>query len=226
MQREEIKQALGRQAAQLVEDGMCVGLGSGSTAACFIQALAERVAGGLSLTAIASSSESAAQAMAGGIPLIPMDQVEHIDLTVDGADEVDPAHHLIKGGGGALVREKILADSSQRVVILVDETKLVSHLGARPLPVEILPFCYRTTLHRLHGIGYVGTLRQIDHRPVVTDNGNYLYDLAPCPYFRPMEDHARMIAVTGVVETGFFFNLPLEVWVGYADGRIVYKERR
>ncbi len=224
MQQEEIKQALGRQAAQLVEDGMCVGLGSGSTAAYFIRSLIDRVAGGLSIQAVASSSQSAAQARAGGIPLMELDQVHWIDLTVDGADEVDPSNSLIKGRGGALLREKILAYSSRRVVILVDETKLVPYLGSCPLPVEILPFCYPTTLQRLRDKGYVGSLRKHNKELLTTDNGNYLYDLAPRPYFQPLDDHHSIAEIVGVVETGFFCNLPIEVWVGYHDGNIVLKE--
>ncbi len=223
----EIKKTLGTEAAQIVKEGMNIGLGTGSTAACFIESLIERRRSGINFSAVSSSTKSMEQAQAGGIPTLSIDSFTTLDLTVDGADEIDLHGRMIKGGGGALVREKILATSSRRLVILVDESKLVEHLGRFGLPLEIIPFGFCATVEKIQKLGYLGKLRlKNDGSPYITDNGNWIYDLSyPKIFTVPEEDHEKLIQIPGVVETGFFLNLPLEVLIGYHDGtmkKVVY----
>lgn len=223
----EIKQAVGQKAASLVKEGMIVGLGTGSTAAFFIESLIEHVKEGLKITAVSSSIRSSEMAKNGGIPVIGMNEVTKIDLTVDGADEIDPLNRLIKGAGGALVREKILASTSEQMVVIADESKLVSHLGKCGLPVEILPFGYKATIDKLVRLGYTGTLRKNpkDTSLYITDNGNYIFDIhSPDSFLHPEEDNARIINIPGVVDTGFFFNLATSVLVGYSDGTVEFRK--
>lgn len=216
MNQKEIKKALGAKAAQLVEEGMLVGLGSGSTSACFIESLGLRCQNGLKITAVSSSIASMELAKRFGIPVLDMEKVTSIDLTIDGADEIDPQKRLIKGGGGAHVREKIVASSSKKMVVIADETKLVQVLGNFGLPVEILPFGARATAHKLQALGYEGKWR-----PGLTDNGNLLYDIhTPKLFLSPEKMHEQIIHTPGVVDTGFFFNLATTLLIGYADGRI------
>lgn len=220
--QKEIKRALGKQAASFVQDGMLVGLGTGSTAACFIDSLIARCKEGLKIHAVSSSFRSMEQARIGGIPVLEMNNVTSIDLTVDGADEIDPARRMIKGGGGAHVREKIVASSSREMLVLVDESKLVSILGKCGLPVEILPFGVQATLSKLRAMGYDGSLRKKEDKTVyVSDNGNYIFDIHSPTFFpHPENDNERLIKTPGVIDTGFFFNLATKVLVGYADGRV------
>lgn len=224
----DLKKAVGAKSAQLVQEGMLVGLGTGSTANFFIESLIERCQKGLNITAVSSSVRSLEKAKAGGIPVLPMDAVTKIDLTVDGADEVDPQFRLIKGGGGALLREKIIASTSEKMVVIVDESKLVDQLGQFGVPVEIIPFGFQATVAKLSARGYEGKQRlQADGSPYVTDNGNHIYDLhTPARFPSPEKDHDQIINVPGVVETGLFFNLPLQVLVGYSDGRVEFFDGR
>lgn len=217
-----MKRAVGLAAAQLVHQGMLVGLGTGSTAACFIDSLISRVRQGLKITAVATSEKSAQRALQGGIHVIDINTVTTIDLTVDGADEIDPEKRMIKGGGGALLREKIIATSSSEMVVIVDETKCVKRLGNAKLPVEIVSFGYNTTIHRIEQLGYQGGLRPAnDGRPYVTDNGNYIYDIH-CEQLltSPETDHQRLIALAGVVETGLFFQVAGRLIVGRTNGQV------
>lgn len=221
----EIKRMLGAKAAMFVQDGMCVGLGTGSTATYFIESLIERVRVGLSISAVASSNASLKQAQKGGIPTSDFSQITSIDLTVDGADEVDPQKRLIKGKGGALTREKIVAAASKRTLIIVDASKMVQTLGRVGLPIEILPFGYRFTLQHLQKAGYEGTLRLQGTTPYVTDNGNYIYDIhTPQCFNNPEASHHSIIEIPGVIETGFFFNLASSILIGYPNGVIELKE--
>lgn len=218
----ELKKAVGMKAAGLVEDGMLVGLGTGSTASFFIKSLIERCRAGLKITAVSSSVRSLEMAKDGGIPVLSMDDVTSIDLTIDGADEVDPNFRLIKGGGGALLREKIIASTSKQMVVIVDESKLVNVLGKFGLPVEIVPFGYNATIAKIKRAGYEGSLRKKQDGSVyLTDNGNFIYDIhAPNSFPEPEKDHDMIINIPGVVETGFFFNLPLRLLVGRKDGSV------
>lgn len=223
--QEEIKRELGKQAADLVEEGMLVGLGTGTTATCFIESLIKRVQEGLKITAVSSSESSLQLAALGGIPVIDMKQVTEIDITIDSADEIDPKNRLIKGGGGALTREKIVASSSKKVVIIADESKLVKVLGHFGLPVEILPFGFLATIQKLQTFGYAGNIRKKkDNSLYLTDNGNYIFDVhIPDEFPNPENDHQQIVNIPGVVETGFFFNLASNVLVGYSNGKIAFR---
>jgi ribose 5-phosphate isomerase A len=214
------KKAAGQAAAELVQDGMLIGLGTGSTAAFFIEALSKKCKEGLKISAVATSEQSARQAQQLDIPLEDPETITSLDLTVDGADEIDPHKNMIKGGGGALLREKLLAQASQEMIVVVDESKLVEHLGTHPLPVEIVPFLYRSTLQRLANEGYQGVLRlNRDKDPYVTDNGNYIVDIHYSdPILNPIKEQERLKNITGVIETGLFFHLAGRVIIGYENG--------
>lgn len=219
----EIKKKAGFAAAELVENGMTVGLGTGSTASYFIERLIQRYHEGLQVRVVASSNSSAKLAQQGGIPILDINQVESIDLTVDGADEIDGLKRMIKGGGGALVREKIMASMSREMVVVVDESKLCSKLGAKKLPVEVIPFGTLATRHKLEKLGYEGEWRKNpDTTFYVTDNGNFIFDVMfNSLREHPEEDHLAMIQVPGIVETGLFFGLAGRVIIGFFDGKIV-----
>ncbi len=221
--KEIAKQAAGKAAAALIQPNMLVGLGTGSTAFYFIEALIERCrSNGLKISAVATSQASAAQATAGGIPLYDINRVTSLDITVDGADEIDHQKRMIKGGGGALLREKILASISREMVVIIDEDKLVDQLGVFPLPIEIVPFANQLTLYRVGKLGYQGAFRRTSKGELyVTDNGNYIIDITfPQGCQSPEHDQAILRALPGVIETGFFFNLAGRVIVGKANGTV------
>ena len=223
--QDDLKREVGEKAASLVEEGMLVGLGTGSTASFFIESLIKRVSGGLSISAVSSSKRSEQMARDGGINVLDINKVTSIDLTVDGADELDPQNRMIKGGGGALVREKIVASSSKQIVIIIDESKLVDVLGKFGLPVEILPFGYSATIHKLETHGYHGALRKKGSDLYITDNGNYIYDVhTPSTFADPKKDHDTIVNLPGVVDTGFFFDLPVKCLIGYQDGSVGWKK--
>ncbi len=214
------KKAAAEAAVDLIQDGMRVGLGTGSTSACFIKALAKKCKEGMQITAVATSLASENFARELGIPTVNIESVEGLDVTVDGADELDPSWNMIKGGGGALFREKLLAMSSQEMIVIVDESKCIAHLGKHPLPVEILPFGYTTTIRRMNGRGFFGFLRKnVSQVPFITDNGNYIYDIClDTPLLEPQKMHAELKEITGVLETGLFFNIAKRVVIGYKNG--------
>lgn len=214
------KMAAGKAAAELVQEGMLIGLGTGSTAFFFIEALGKRCREGLKISAVATSQQSSRQAQLAGIPIEDPDTITTLDLTIDGADEIDHHKNMIKGGGGALLREKLLAHSSREMVVIIDETKLVDQLGTFPVPVEIARFAYHTTLERLKSKGYYGILRLTrDNAFYITDNGNYIVDIQfNAPITAPIEIHESLKGITGVLETGLFFNVANRVVIGYLDG--------
>ncbi len=213
------KRAAAQAAAALVKEGMLVGLGTGSTAAEFIRALATRCQRGLHVQAIASSKESHALAQALGIPLLADCAVTRLDVTVDGADEIDGAKRLLKGGGGALLREKILATFSDEMIVIVDQTKIVQQIGNFPLAVEITPFCYTAILQRFTSLNLKHQLRQKKGRLVISDNGNYLVDCDVSSLKEQLvELDEELRTIPGVLETGLFLNLAGRVIIGYADG--------
>lgn len=222
---ERAKKAAAEQAASLIESGQIVGLGSGSTAHYFIESLGKRVKEGLAIETVASSTASANLAQQWGIPLKDIDQIPWIDLTVDGADEIDPLNRMIKGGGGAHVREKVLAAFSHQVVILVDETKLVDSVGTKKLPLEILKFGAEATRKKIEALSYQGDFRKDSNgRRLVTDNGNYLYDIAfSSPPKNPEEEEKKLSSLPGVIDTGFFFGYASFMLIGYKSGLV---ERR
>ena len=218
---EKFKQQAAAQAVELVESGMIVGLGSGSTATYAIDMLAKRVADGLNITAIATSEQSQQQAEKGGIHMTSFSQHEEIDLTIDGADQVEKGSlNLIKGLGGALLREKMVALASKQLVIIIDERKLVDHLGKKsPLPVEIIPFAWEITKSHTSKLFPKVTLRlNADKKPFVTDGGHYILDCQ----FDKIENVANLARglklLPGVVETGLFVNLANLVIVAGQNG--------
>ena len=225
MTADDQKRAAGEAAAQLVADGMTVGLGTGSTAAWFVRALAERVKGGLTVSACVPTSEAtAALARELGLPVIGLDEARRIDLTVDGADEIGPGLALIKGGGAALLREKLVWEASDRCVVIADAGKVVETLGAFALPIEVVAFGHRKTANRIldvlidHGVEMPPKLRAKDGQPVRTDGGNYIYDAACKAIDNPSALAADLKAVTGVVDHGLFLDLAEEALVGTDTG--------
>ncbi len=225
MSTDLIKHAIGKKAAELVETGMIVGLGTGSTSSCFIESLILRCQQGLKIKAVASSKHSEQQARQGGIPLIDINTITSIDLYIDGTDAIDPEKRMIKGGGGALTREKITASMSSEMVVIFDESKLVNHLGKHPLPVEVIPFGIQATHHKIKQLGMSAKWRLAKDKSLyVTDNGNYILDLSLNTQDPPEEIHEKLIHIPGVVETGFFFGLAGRQVIGFRDGQVIIKD--
>ncbi len=222
MDIEKIKRAVGFRAAELIKDRMVVGIGSGSTVHYFIERLGQRCEEGLSIRAVASSHESSRKAVERGIPVCSIEEVAEIDITVDGADQIDPEKRMIKGRGGAFFREKMLAMIAKEMLVIVDDAKLVHKLGHTLLPVEIVPFGAQITQKVLENIGYEGFFRKTSEGSFyLTDNGNYIFDVkldSLCDY--PEEDHHEIMQVSGIVDTGFFFGLAGRIIVGYDDERV------
>jgi len=203
-----IAATISERAAELVKSGMIVGLGTGRAATAFIRSLGGKVQAGLTIRGVPTSEASAQLATQLGIPLTTLDEVDQLDLTIDGADEVDPRGNLIKGYGGALVREKIVAAASRRLVILVGDEKLVPVIGSRGmLPVEVLKFGLAATARHLQSLGLCPQVRQAGGAPFVTDNGNYILDCGTGAIERPVELEAKIMAIPGVVGTGLFLGM-------------------
>lgn len=200
--------ALADEALKLIRDGMVVGLGSGKASMAFIQRLGEGVAQGLKIQGVPTSQASADLATKLGIPLVTLDHVESIDVTCDGADEVDPQGNCIKGYGGALVREKVVAAASKRLVILVGAEKLVEQLGSRgKLPVEVVPFAAAPCRRRLAALGLWPQVRQQDGRDYLTDNGNLILDCGTGPIADVRKLEMSICEIPGVVGTGLFLGM-------------------
>jgi ribose 5-phosphate isomerase A len=199
---------------------MVLGLGSGSTAEFALEILARRVAQGLRIAAIPTSEHTGVLARRHGVPLTSFAEHRRIDLTIDGADEVEHGTlNLIKGLGGALLREKIVAAASDRMIVIVDRSKLVDRLGTHvPLPVEIVSFGWQTVLERLSGVGAVPTLRRIGEEPFVTDSGNYIADCAFPAFADPAALEIQLAGLIGVVESGLFIGLATTIMVGGESG--------
>ena len=196
----------------MVEDGMIVGLGTGSTAFFMIRRLAERVRAGLDIVGVATSRQTHELAASLGIRVVDVNDVDAIDLTIDGADEIDDRMSAIKGGGGALLREKLVASISKRVVLIIDSTKRVDRLGRFPLPVEIVPFAWKHTLKKLEREGGKAKIREKDGALVVTDGGNYIVDLHGLYKIEdPRKLEASINNVPGVIENGLFAGLVTDV---------------
>jgi ribose 5-phosphate isomerase A len=217
--------AVAQRALAMVPERGTIGLGTGHAAAAFLEALAERVRGGLRVRGVPTSRESEALAAKLGIPLSTLDECPTLEVDFDGADEVDPHNDLIKGYGGALVREKIVAAASRRLVILVGEEKLVPVLGTRgKLPVEIVPFALRVCQAELSALGCPPQVRIDGGRPLVTDNGNFILDCQIGPLEHPQQLERDILAIPGVVGTGLFLGMKPTVIVGYPDGRVETRE--
>jgi ribose 5-phosphate isomerase A len=219
--QEQFKQAAAESAVALVEDGMLLGLGTGSTAKLAVEALGKRVAGGLSVTGVPTSEFTAQQARSLGIPVSTLDEHPELAMTIDGADEVEVGTlNLIKGRGGALLREKIVASASRRLIIIVDESKLVDRLGSHfALPVELVPFGWRSAARKVEALGAKVTLRPgPDGKPYITDGGHYIVDCAFGPIASPAKLESELNGIVGVVEHGLFLGMATQVMVAGRDG--------
>jgi ribose 5-phosphate isomerase A len=221
-----------QRAVGFVENGMRLGLGTGSTSAWMVRCLAERIrAEGLRVTGVPTSARTAELARQLGIPVASLDDVKWLDLTIDGADEFDADLCLIKGGGAALLQEKIVATASDQMIVIADASKEVSRLGAFPLPVEIVPFGWQTTKalveETLVGLDVMArdvTLRMNGPRPLVTDEANYILDLHLRRIGNPRQLSLVLNQIPGVVENGLFIDICDIVVIGHADGRIEVRD--
>jgi ribose 5-phosphate isomerase A len=226
------KYVAARRSVDYVEDGMRVGLGTGSTAAWMVRRLGERVRDeGLRVRGVPTSARTATLAREVGIEVVSLDEAKWLDLTIDGADEFDLRLDLIKGGGGALLHEKIVATASDRMIVIADAGKEVERLGAFPLPVEVIPFGWPTTgalieeqLINLDVLGREATLRMEGDRPFVTDEGNHVLDLHLARIGNPHEVSAALCQIAGVVETGLFLDICDVAVIGHGDGRVEIRD--
>lgn len=220
-----MKKIAAEKAVEAIQDGMKVGLGTGSTAYWAILKIGERVRDGLKIEAVATSRASEQLAEESGITLVPFETLDRLDITIDGADEVDANLHLIKGGGGALLREKIVAAQSDKLIIVADESKAVQTLGAFPLPVEVVPFAYEWTQRALEATGATVNWRRADGELYITDNGNYIADCSYGQIKEPGSLVAILNAIPGVVDNGLFVGMADQVIIAAADGQLRIRNR-
>ncbi len=216
-----LKQQAGEYAADLVESGMVIGLGTGSTAIFATRRIAQRLGSGdlRAIAAVPTSLATEAAAIELGIPLTTLAERPRVDITIDGADEVDPGFNLIKGGGGAHLREKIVAQATERLVIVVDESKLSAQLGINwPVPVEVIPFNWESQAEYLRGLGGAPALRLASGEPFHSDQGNIILDCDFGPIAEPAALDARLNARAGIVEHGLFIGMARDVVVSGAGG--------
>jgi ribose 5-phosphate isomerase A len=226
------KYAAARRSVDFVENGMKLGLGTGSTAAWMVRCLAERIRDeGLKVTGVPTSSRTADLARQLGVPIVSLDDVKWLDLTIDGADEFDPNLNLIKGGGAALLQEKIVATASDRMIVIADAAKEVAQLGAFPLPVEVIRFGWNTTkalieetLYSLDVLNRAVTLRLDKGQPLLTDEGNYILDLNLRRIGNPRQLALVLNQIPGVVENGLFIDICDIVVIGNGDGRVTVRD--
>lgn len=221
-----VKENAAMAALDFVENGMILGLGSGSTAEIFIDRLGEKVAGGMKVAGVPTSKRTAECAIEAGVPLIEPDKVDRINLTIDGADEVDPGFNLIKGGGACLLREKIIAHASERMLVIVDNSKMVDMLGRFPLPIEVDPFGMALTAEQVFDALKATSceeaqtvLRQMKDGsgPLITDGGNYILDSKCRKIPSPADTALALSQIPGVMEHGLFIDLADVVIVGEPD---------
>ncbi|GAB4456468.1 MAG: ribose-5-phosphate isomerase RpiA [Armatimonadaceae bacterium] len=223
MANDEAKKAAGRAAAALVENGMCIGLGSGSTANSFHIALAERMhKEGIRVEGVAPSRRTEEHCAALGIPLVRLGRERTLDLAVDGADEIGPGLALIKGGGGALVREKLVVAAAREFVVIADDTKAVPMLGEFPLPVAVIPFGWQTTQQRIREqFGVEPTVRGGEETPFLSDDGLYILDVPFQQIAEPAALYDKLRSVVGVVDCGLFIGMAHRALLGQTDGRVL-----
>ncbi|WP_082234444.1 ribose-5-phosphate isomerase RpiA [Halobacillus massiliensis] len=204
---ERSKRSAGEKAVDYIEHGMTIGLGSGSTVYWMLKKLGEHVQKGLSVKGVPSSIKTEKWAAEFGVPLTSFTEVDKLDLAIDGADEISPDFTLLKGGGGSLVREKIVNSAADRVITIADHTKCVSQLGKRALPVEVVPFGWEVTAKQIKELDAGIQLRKVTNEPFVSDNGNYILDCAFGTISHPEILHNHLLHIPGVVETGLFISL-------------------
>ena len=220
------KQLAADYSVQFIEDGMIVGLGTGSTVAYMLQSLAERIKTGLNITAVSTSQATTKLAASLGIKITKFSEVDKIDLTIDGADEVDENLNGIKGGGGALLHEKIIASNSKKNVWIVDSSKLVKSLGKALLPVEIIKFGYPQLCIKLEEIGIKPILRMNKNIPFITDENNYIVDLKVEEILNPAELDSKLKKFAGVVETGLFINVADSLVAGVGNKIKIFNKKK
>lgn len=229
---DKAKYVAARRAVEFVEDGMRVGLGTGSTAAWMVRCLGELVREeGMMITGVATSTRTADLAREVGVTIKTLDEVRWLDLTIDGTDEYDPNLNLIKGGGGALLHEKVVATASDQMIVIADLTKQVDTLGAFPLPVEIIPFGWQTTkalieemLSNLDVLGRSASLRLSGTEPFRSDEGNYILDLHLRRVAQPAQLSLVLNQIPGVVENGLFLDICDILVIGNADGTVEVRD--
>jgi ribose 5-phosphate isomerase A len=215
------KQLAAESAVDYIKPGMTVGLGSGTTAFYAIRKIGEKVKEGLSIRTVASSIKSETIAKGFNIPVFDLSAVDTIDIAIDGADEVDSKGNLIKGGGGSLLREKILAFSSKKFYVIVDDSKLVNKIGTKPLPVEIVPFGSNLTLSHLRMLGCEPTVRKVKNETFITDNGNLVADCHFSSIDEPAWLDVKIKMIPGVIETGLFSGKIVSgIIIGYPSGEV------
>lgn len=202
-----LKEVVGKKAVEYVKDGMIVGLGTGSTVFYFVHALADRVKEGLNVEMVSTSIQTVELAQSLGLTIKELEEIDHIDLAIDGVDEIDKNFNAIKGGGAALFREKIVADIAREVIWIYDESKDVEKLGNFNLPVEILPFGYSHTIRKMEEAGLNPVLRLKDGATLITDNNNYIADLHLGYGFDIKSVKEKLESIVGVVEYGLFLNM-------------------
>lgn len=217
------KQLAAEKSIEYIKDGMTLGLGTGSTVFYLVNKLAELVKQGLNVTCVSTSNQTSELAKNLGIKIVNLNEVAFIDLTIDGADEVDPNLNGIKGGGGALLFEKIVAKVSKKVIWIVDSSKFVNHLGKFPLPVEIIQFGSKFLLHRFDELGFNPELRKRDENIFITDSGNFIVDLHLNKITDPISLEAEIKMMQGVVEVGLFNNIADEVIIGKNNSTEILK---
>ncbi|MEN0000994.1 MAG: ribose-5-phosphate isomerase RpiA [Pseudomonadota bacterium] len=225
MDQDELKRAVGRAALDHVKDGMRLGIGTGSTAEAFVHHLAEAVGEGLSVVGVPTSERTAGLCMELGVPLSTLDETPELDLTIDGADEVDPALNLIKGGGGALLREKIVATASAQMLVIADKSKLVDDLGAFPLPIEVNPFGFEATRKAVARVcaAHGGVEKLVmrgdrDDEPFMTDGGHFILDASFGHISDPKALESALLRVAGVVQTGLFIGIAAKALIATPQG--------
>ena len=216
-----LKEVVGKEAVKYVEDGMIVGLGTGSTVFYFVHALADRVKEGLNIQMVSTSIQTVELARSLGLNIKELEEIDHIDLAVDGVDEIDKNFNAIKGGGAALFREKIVADIAKEVIWIYDESKDVEKLGKFNLPVEILPFGYSHTVRKLTEAGLNPVIRKKDGEILITDNHNYIEDLHLGYGFDIEEVKEKLANIVGVVEHGLFLNMCKLCIKGTPEGAVI-----
>ena len=217
----DIKQVIGEKATEYVKDGMIVGLGTGSTAYWAVKKIGELVKNGLRIKGVPTSEGTEALATEVGIPLLKVNNVEYIDITIDGADEFDSEKNLIKGGGGALLREKIIASMTQFYVIISDVSKKSKTLGSFPLPVEVTPFAWIVTSRQLEKLGCATTIRMNKDQIYVTDNNNYILDCRFKSIDNPKKLSEQINSIPGVVENGLFPGMAQLIITNDSDGNAI-----
>ncbi len=222
MNQDDLKKRVAYEAINYIKDGMVVGLGTGSTMYYAIQSLGERIKEGLNIKGIPTSEKTAEWARSNNIPLTDFSEVNHLDLVIDGADEVDENFQLIKGGGGALLREKIVANATDQFIVIIDESKYVQTLGKFKLPVEVVPFGWEVTAREIEALGCNATLRN-DHNGIfLTDNDHYILDCDFKEINNPEKLNQDLISIVGVVETGLFINMTRKVLISYSNsGKVI-----